>query len=264
MPQPLRIYGLAIQEQMRPGIVERLQGSERYIIMFFHSEALIATNGERGDRGDGKICPAHSLIVWPPGRAQAYGHPTEVWNHSWIVLDGAQVARLLRDEKIPLGTVLAGVDASIVEHYLLSIHRELAGRDRPDSVIVKNILQNWLREIQRGGAGGGQIRSIPRKYAAIKRELEAQFDRPTDLNSLARKAHVSRWHLCREFKRHFGLSPIDCLLRNRMQHAANLLREPNLNVSEIARQVGYEDAFHFSKLFKKHYGLSPRKMRQEI
>jgi AraC-like DNA-binding protein len=258
MSPALRIYGLAIQEHMRGGIVERPRGSDRYLLMFFHSEALI------GAGAPPEIVPANSLMIWPPGCKQTYGHPRAAWNHSWIVLDGAHVSRELRAQKIPCGQVIAQIDASAVEHHLLCIHRELAGREKPDPVILKNILQNWLREIRRSSAGDSFTRTIPRKYMALKRELEELFDRRPHLDTLARKLHVSRWHLCREFKRYFGLSPIDCLLRMRMQHAAHLLRERQFNVSEIARQVGYDDAFHFSKLFKKHYGVSPRKMREEM
>ncbi|HBI1921661.1 TPA: AraC family transcriptional regulator, partial [Enterococcus faecalis] len=36
-----------------------------------------------------------------------------------------------------------------------------------------------------------------------------------------------------------------------------LLKNDSLSVKEVAKTVGYEDAYHFSKLFKKYYGKSP-------
>jgi two-component system response regulator YesN len=47
-----------------------------------------------------------------------------------------------------------------------------------------------------------------------------------------------------------------------MREAAYLLHDRNLNVTEIARRVGYAEIFHFSKLFKKRFGRSPRETRR--
>lgn len=258
MPPALRIYGLAIRETMRPGVVERPDGAQRFLVMYFHDEALIGAGGARAFR------PPGSLIVFPPGSAHAYGHPRQAWNHSWLAVDGTFFERQLRAQGIPVGAVLSGGDAASVEHNLLCIHRELDAADVPDSVILRNTLQNWFREIKRALAGPYTSPAVPRRYADLKRILGESFERGMDLDTMAARLHVSRWHLCREFKKHFGLSPVSCLLKIRMQHAAHLIRDPNLNVSEIARSVGYDDVFHFSKLFKKHYGMSPRHMRQKI
>ena len=69
-------------------------------------------------------------------------------------------------------------------------------------------------------------------------------------------------HLCSEFKKHFGVPVIDYVIRRRMREAAYLLHDRNLNITGIARRVGYTDIFHFSKLFKKHFGRSPREVRK--
>jgi len=47
-------------------------------------------------------------------------------------------------------------------------------------------------------------------------------------------------------------------------HAAHLLADRNLTISEIATRVGYNDPFFFSWMFKKHFGQSPREMRSRI
>ena len=56
-------------------------------------------------------------------------------------------------------------------------------------------------------------------------------------------------HFCSEFKRHFGESAIQHLIRLRLQHAVYLLRDENLRIGEVAEQTGYEDLYYFSKLF---------------
>jgi AraC-like DNA-binding protein len=49
----------------------------------------------------------------------------------------------------------------------------------------------------------------------------------------------------------------------KMDWACILLAESHLNISEVARRVGYEDAFYFSKVFKTHLGLSPRAWKNQ-
>ena len=84
------------------------------------------------------------------------------------------------------------------------------------------------------------------------------------LQDLARTAGMSPSYFCTQFKKWFGLSPIDYLIQYRMLHAAHLLADNNLMVSEIALRVGYNDPFLFSKMFKKHFGQSPRAMRTRM
>jgi transcriptional regulator GlxA family with amidase domain len=51
------------------------------------------------------------------------------------------------------------------------------------------------------------------------------------------------------------------LLQLRLQRAWHLLKTTDLNVSEIAYDVGFKDASYFSRVFKKHFGGSPIEMR---
>lgn len=44
----------------------------------------------------------------------------------------------------------------------------------------------------------------------------------------------------------------------RMQLACSLLSDRQMNVSEVALRIGFDDQFHFSRVFKKHHGQSPK------
>jgi AraC-like DNA-binding protein len=65
-----------------------------------------------------------------------------------------------------------------------------------------------------------------------------------------------------EFKKTFGLSLIDYLIKVRISHARELLGNVNLPISHIAESCGYEDGAYFSKLFKKQTGFSPTEYRR--
>ncbi|MHB9133951.1 MAG: helix-turn-helix transcriptional regulator [Armatimonadota bacterium] len=256
--EQLRIIGLGIQEPMRPGIVNRPAGTGDYLFMFFYDEVIIEVDGEN------RHCPPNTLIIWDPRHGHYYGNPDASWLHSWTHCDGMAIREMVEEENIPLQTPLTLPDPAVVEKYLLDIYREVTGHAVPDPVIVRHALHSWLREVRRALGGGEPGQVIPPRFLEIKHYLGAHFPEPITLPELAARAHLSVPHFCSEFKRYFGLPAIDYLIQLRLQHAAYLLRDHHLSITEIARLVGYHDLYHFSKQFKKHYHRCPRAMRQGL
>ena len=61
-----------------------------------------------------------------------------------------------------------------------------------------------------------------------------------------------------------GLNFTDYLSRVRIEKAKNLLLNPNLRVSEIAFEVGFQSLTHFNRVFKKILGQSPTDYRSQL
>lgn len=94
--------------------------------------------------------------------------------------------------------------------------------------------------------------------ASLRSYLMEHLARPSQLDAMADYFGVSKPHLCRRAKALLGDTLVHTWERLKMDWACILLAESHLNISEVARRVGYEDAFYFSKVFKAHSGLSPR------
>jgi len=105
---------------------------------------------------------------------------------------------------------------------------------------------------------------VPDRLLAARQWINSNPSQPMTLNDLAQSAGMSAPYFCAQFKKFFGLAPMEYLIQHRMLHAEHLLADRNLTISEIATLVGYNDPFFFSKMFKKHFGQSPRKMRDRI
>jgi YesN/AraC family two-component response regulator len=82
------------------------------------------------------------------------------------------------------------------------------------------------------------------------------------LKAVARAVNTSTFYFCKMFKKATGLHFTHYLSRVRVEKAKNLLLNPNLRVSEIAYEVGFQSLTHFNRVFKKVTGSSPtyRKM----
>ncbi|GDY57720.1 hypothetical protein SVIO_083430 [Streptomyces violaceusniger] len=58
-----------------------------------------------------------------------------------------------------------------------------------------------------------------------------------------------------------GRPPLTYLTACRMDEAEALLSDTEFSIAQIAKSVGYADAFGFSAAFKRHRGVSPSAFR---
>jgi len=89
-------------------------------------------------------------------------------------------------------------------------------------------------------------------------------DEDMGVELLCREMHISRTMLDRRIKSITGDSPRAFIEEIRLTQAARLMRESDLNVSEIAYEMGYSSPKYFGIRFKNKYGMSPlayRKMK---
>ena len=77
-------------------------------------------------------------------------------------------------------------------------------------------------------------------------------------------AHLSPSHLRRVFREAMGVSFGQFMLQARINHAAALLHETRLSISEIAEASGFESLYAFSRAFKRSTGQAPTVFRAEI
>jgi AraC-like DNA-binding protein len=81
------------------------------------------------------------------------------------------------------------------------------------------------------------------------------------LSTVAKAVNTSSFYFCKLFKKATGLNFTDYVSRTRIEKAKNLLLNPNLRISEIAYEVGFQSLTHFNRVFKKILGQSPTDYR---
>lgn len=95
------------------------------------------------------------------------------------------------------------------------------------------------------------------------RLLHARPAAPWTVSSLADRSGVPRATLAKRFTDLVGEPPLTHLTRWRMALAADLLLERgSATIAEVAREVGYSDAFGFSVAFKRVRGVNPSAFRR--
>ncbi len=99
-------------------------------------------------------------------------------------------------------------------------------------------------------------------YQRCRRHIELHFLRLRALEDIAAECHASKAYLCRLFHNYDHQSPYQYLLRLKINHAAECLRNSAALVKQVAEQVGFADAFHFSRVFRNVLGVSPSVFRR--
>ncbi|WP_348677543.1 AraC family transcriptional regulator [Flavobacterium coralii] len=86
--------------------------------------------------------------------------------------------------------------------------------------------------------------------------IDSHFLEDITLQTLAGEANISSYHFIRLFKKTFGLSPYQYILKKRLSFANELLKEGS-SVTDTAYLSGFADIASFSKAYKKQYGVAP-------
>jgi AraC-like DNA-binding protein/ligand-binding sensor protein len=84
------------------------------------------------------------------------------------------------------------------------------------------------------------------------------------LIEVAKAVNTSTFYFCKLFKRTTGLNFTEYLSQVRVEKAKSLMPNPNLRISEIAYQVGFQSLTHFNRVFKRITGQSPTGYRTKL
>lgn len=102
---------------------------------------------------------------------------------------------------------------------------------------------------------------IERLYHARK-IIQNNLDNPPSLNSLARQIGLNEYKLKQGFRTVFDNTVFGYLHNYRMERSHLLLSSGTMNVTEVARTVGYTNLSHFAAAFRKKYGVNPSVFRK--
>ena len=69
---------------------------------------------------------------------------------------------------------------------------------------------------------------------------------------------MSPYYFCRLFKQSTSLSPHQFVIRERIEHARQMLKEHRLSMVEIATNLGFSDQSHFARVFRGLVGITPK------
>jgi AraC-like DNA-binding protein len=109
-----------------------------------------------------------------------------------------------------------------------------------------------------------QAHAEPVPVTRAREYIRQKLEEDISLDDIARAACTSRFYICKLFKRYTGLNFTEYVCRLRIERAKELLLKPNLRVSEIAFEVGFQSLTHFNRVFRDLLGESPTAYREKL
>jgi len=92
--------------------------------------------------------------------------------------------------------------------------------------------------------------------------ISIHYKETVKVSDIAAYIGIDRSYLTHIFKKELQISPQEYLIKYRMDQAEILLRDKNLKIQTVAKEIGYSDAITFSKMYKKIKGISPRETKR--
>lgn len=102
-----------------------------------------------------------------------------------------------------------------------------------------------------------------RDVAAVIQYIEAHYDSPLDLETLASKVYLSPRYLSVIFKKETGCGLNRYIKNCRMEKARELLVNTHIKIGQVCQAVGYNNVSYFCQNFREYYGKTPDRYREE-
>lgn len=107
--------------------------------------------------------------------------------------------------------------------------------------------------------------TLPSSFAKIAEAvayLETRITENVSIEEVGDVAGLSVRHFSRLFKAHYGVSPLEYVLRKRMLRAEEMLLRTQARITDVAHALGFDDSNYFTKQFKRIEGVTPRAFRE--
>lgn len=85
-----------------------------------------------------------------------------------------------------------------------------------------------------------------------------------EIQKIADELFVSVAYLIRQFQKEYGVTPYQYLLAKKINLAKDALKNTDLRIGEISRQLSFDDEHYFSSMFKAKTGLTPSSYRRTV
>lgn len=128
-------------------------------------------------------------------------------------------------------------------------------------LIATHLARNYAEVAQDPPGTGSSLPGF--KLKQITDWINAHLDEEFDLDDLAARARLSKFHFHRLFKNATGMSPGKYQLNARMNEARRRLRETKESVIAIALDLGFSSPSHFAQAFRRETGQTPSEYRRQ-
>jgi len=210
-----------------------------------------------------QVDPGAAFMVEIPSNHRYYLPPdSKNWEFYFVLLRPTNIQKEWTELIKLIGKVPKISEDSPPIIFLKSVYFAASKNQITDGFRASSIVYQFIMELFRFSTAYKKEKEIwPEKVIQAVRLLEEDYVSLQSLEELANRVELSKYHFTRLFKKTTGLSPMEFLTKVRMEKAVKLLRNTELTIEEIARNIGYSNGSYFIKVFREWIGFSPGEFR---
>lgn len=251
----VQAHGLR-REESAGFTIDRPYGIGLFLLVRFHSPMEVLTQAG--------LCKAEAghCVLFAPGHAQWYRGRKGAWLNDWMHLEGAGIESFAHQHGIGINTLLTPSDTRYFPRIFDEIAHEKfqaeANWEAAVDLLVRQLLLKLGRALQEPITQftPAETEYLP-LFRALRRRVHEQLTQRWTVGGMAAEAGLSLSRFAALYQRFFGISPLEDLLRARLQHAENLLTNRAMSVSQAAEQSGFTSLHYFSRVFHQRVGCAP-------
>lgn len=241
-------------EMKRPG------GYREYLLLVMKTPSFHVLDNIK------QVYPAHSVILYDRTTPQDYGAAGGPYIDDWIHFS-MESEELLWWEKnhIPLSTMLQLTDSEAISALIRQMSHEFysANRQKDSTLFLyMQILSNKIKDhlVSLGSTLQG---SLYDQLVSLRAEIYNRPGMRRVVSEEADRCSISASYLQHMYKKFFGVTVMEDVIRSRIEYSKKLLAGTDFTVQRIAECCGYEYDVYFMRQFKKETGMTPREYRRK-
>lgn len=202
----------------------------------------------------------------PPDKEIIYrADENDPWEYRWVGFVGTKATVTLNETVLPGKICAAAQDLKALWERMQQIYDCACERnDRGDLMALGHMyffLAEILKQYGAQGSNGDVAAEFVHRATDYIREHYAQS---ITIDDICQQLSISRSYLYKLFRRYYGVSPSNYLIRFRLEKARELLGAQQCPINEVAERVGFSDHPYFTKRFRMVYDMTPREYARRL
>lgn len=250
----LHSMGIAFKHE-KDFVINRPYGSGDNLLLVFKSPAFIYCGEKRIEvQGD-------TAVLFAKGSAQHYGAlETEYTNH-WVHFECDENDIFFNKTRAVFNAPVTVRSSAAAERILELLSLESVSGGECADLLLRLLIAKTVGA-QPAQSAPSHKTAHSERLCEIRAELYANPSRLFSVNELAARASISPSYFQTLYKREFGVSCYEDVIRAKMELACYYLENTALSVCETAALCGYENEVHFMRQFKQRMGVTAREYRR--
>jgi len=229
-----------------------------HVVLSGHGTLKMGGQVYRAQGGDVFYIPPDQEIIY---RAD----DTDPWEYRWVGFVGIKAVITLNETLLPQRIAMPLEDVQSLASYMQQIYDcACLGNERGD-LLALGYMYFFLAALLEQCGSQGRNGNVAAEYVHRATEfIREHYAEHISVDDVCRMLNISRSYLYKLFKRYYGMSPSDYMIRFRLGKARELLDARRFSVNEVAEKVGFTDHPYFTKRFRMMFDVTPREYAKRL